>query len=355
LSFLSYVIFVLCGPNKALAEDKELGPADWKLVYKLANETIVHESPDNVWPFERVRDNKGDHHVFAHYFTPFPLSLDNLPPADDYYAREFLRRSGEHGKYAQTGGYLRERPLSRPPWANAYWEDIDLAIDVLRADLIGLDGFGVDLLLLDGPLWRRTQKLYAAAAAVAPSFHIIAEPDMASLKDVSEPQLGEALAKLLAHKAAYRLPDGRALVVPFMAEARPPEFWQQLSDDLASRGLPIALMPDFLNPSGKKAYASTSYGFTYWGLRDPIAAAAHPSDRVFAASGFPPNAAFMAPVAPQDERPKDAIFWEAHNTTLFRMLWMQAINGPAQYVHLITWNDYSEASEISPSTGTHFV
>ncbi len=358
IACLSFSVFPLCFGVESRAEDAKMTPADWQEIRKLATDFVARESPDSVWFYKRANRTeleKAPRKVFAHYFTPFPLSIDNRPPPYDYYARELLQRTGEQNKYFKQGGYLRQRPLPMPPWNKVHWREIGLAIEVLRADLIGLDGFGIDLLKVDGPLWSRTQTLYDAAAAVAPSFRIVAEPDMASLADVSEPRLVTALAALLARPAAYRLPDGRYLVVPFLAENRPPEFWQQLSDDLAALGLPIALMPDFLDAGGKAAYAPMSYGFTYWGTRDPAAVADHSTEQVFAAYAKPPKFALMAPVAPQDQRPKDAIFWEARNTAAFRDLWMQAIEGPAQYVHLITWNDYSEASEISPSTGTQFV
>ncbi len=48
------------------------------------------------------------------------------------------------------------------------------------------------------------------------------------------------------------------------------------------------------------------------------------------------------------------IFTEAGNSEALRNLWMSAINGGADMVQIITWNDYSEGTEISPSTGTRF-
>lgn len=65
-----------------------------------------------------------------------------------------------------------------------------------------------------------------------------------------------------------------------------------------------------------------------------------------------PCPARLAPVAPQDFRPKDGIFSEANCSVTFRNGWESALNGSAEYVHLITWNDYSEHTIISPSTGT---
>ncbi len=62
----------------------------------------------------------------------------------------------------------------------------------------------------------------------------------------------------------------------------------------------------------------------------------------------------MAPVRPQDFRPKSFVAWECDNSQLFRNMWDTAIAGDAEWVQLVTWNDYSEASEIAPSTGTQY-
>src|SRR5471030_190902 len=45
--------------------------------------------------------------VFAHYFHPFPVSIDNAAPANDYYNKEYLSPTGESSKFAKQGGFLR--------------------------------------------------------------------------------------------------------------------------------------------------------------------------------------------------------------------------------------------------------
>jgi hypothetical protein len=51
--------------------------------------------------------------VFAHYFSPFPISLDNKASEIDYYTRHYNAVDGEGGKHAAYGGYFRQRPLPR--------------------------------------------------------------------------------------------------------------------------------------------------------------------------------------------------------------------------------------------------
>ncbi len=51
-------------------------------------------------------------------------------------------------------------------------------------------------------------------------------------------------------------------------------------------------------------------------------------------------------------RPKNQQYREAQNTALLRNGWELGAINKADWVQLITWNDYSECTEISPSTGT---
>jgi hypothetical protein len=114
--------------------------------------------------------------VFAHYFTPFPISLDNKDPTIDYYTTGYLAPDGEGGKHRRYGGYLRERPLPRSPRPGADWADRDMEEEVRRAAAIGLDGFTADILATSGVHWERLLRLLAAAARVDPGFTYIVMP-----------------------------------------------------------------------------------------------------------------------------------------------------------------------------------
>src|SRR5271170_1779322 len=69
--------------------------------------------------------------VFAHYFAPFPISLDNTPAATDYYTVDYLAPDGEGGKHVTCGGFLRERPLPQTPWGDGIdYESANLQIEI---------------------------------------------------------------------------------------------------------------------------------------------------------------------------------------------------------------------------------
>ena len=147
--------------------------------------------------------------MFAHYFYPLPLSIDDLPSAIDYYNTQYLVPGGEGGKHAAEGGYLRQRPLPVPPDGGAGWALENMEREVRLAIAAGITGFAVDV--LDANQWdagTQLQNIVLAAAAVDPRFEIMVMPDLAALG----PDAGvvEAIVASVARSsAAYRLPDGR--------------------------------------------------------------------------------------------------------------------------------------------------
>jgi Glycosyl hydrolase family 71 len=100
-----------------------------------------------------------------------------------------------------------------------------------------------------------------------------------------------------------------------------------------------------------------SYMISTWGDRTPkgnAGYAALPAE--FHAKGL----GFMMPVAPQDFRPKDTIYAETVNSSAYRNAWTSAVTGNgtpgggADWVQLVTWNDYSEHTHVTPSFGTQY-
>jgi glycosyl hydrolase family 71 len=331
----------------------------WDEVAAAARSFVSQESPDSVWPFERAGAQeltKSERKVFLHYFTPFPLSFDNKPLDDDYYRRQYLERAGENGKFAHVGGYLRQRPLGVGTLPGTHWQAVNATIDVLRAESLGADGFGVDLQQLDGGQYLdNATALFGAAQATRTGFKILIEPDTDIMKAISAERLVKSLVRLAQHPSAYKLPNGRLLLAPFAPEERPVAYWQAVLDGLAKAGVPSAVLPVFNNLRAyAEAFAPICYGMSEWGNRDPASVDGDAAIEVWRKLAGE-RAIWMEAIAPQDAQPKTSIFWESLNTELFRRCWMKAIREKAQYAHVITWNDYSEATEIEPSSGTQFL
>jgi hypothetical protein len=103
-------------------------------------------------------------------------------------------------------------------------------------------------------------------------------------------------------------------------------FWQAVLDGLKKAEIPTAFLPVFNNLRAyAQAFAPICYGMSEWGNRDP------------------------------ESVDRDASIEDWRKLRGQGPVWMKAIREKAQYAHVITWNDYSEATETEPSSGTQFL
>jgi hypothetical protein len=288
--------------------------------------------------------------VFAHYFYPFPLQVDDKPPSQDYYNRNFLSPNGESGKWAAKGGFLRGRPLPVGTVAAANYRLLNMEQEVRMAIARGITGFTVDVMgikdatVADSNLHR----LLSAAQAVDPRFKIVVMPDLTALKSDAD-AVTQIIASVASSPSAYRLDDGRLVVTAFNASQNPPEWWASIFAQLKSQGINVSFVPTFLGWGGQaKAFAAISDGFGDWGTATAGVSARMKGDPAIAHESY--GKIFMMPVDPQQFRPRDGIYVEASNSATFRNAWMSAIDGAADWVQIVTWSDFSESSEIEPAT-----
>ncbi|HUC19626.1 MAG TPA: endo-1,3-alpha-glucanase family glycosylhydrolase [Acetobacteraceae bacterium] len=336
--------------------------AEWRTIREIAERFVDRESPPGVWPFRnpsRAVLASSPRTTFAHYFPPYPLSLDNLPAGRDTYNDALLDPAGARGRFTAIGGYLRDRPLPVGPWKSRDWREIDATIEILRAERVGIDGFACDLLRVAPEhqfnAWDEINLLMRTAEAVAPRFRIVIAPDSVALRSVSAPRLAAAIAALARYPSAGRLKDGRLLLAPFAPETMGADYWHAVLDDLESRGMPAAFIPVLLGWRRAAAeFAPISDAMSAWGERDADAVEDGAFDG-FETAMAPYTALAMMPVGPQDVRPKTERFWESRNADAYRLLWMRAIAHGVRFVQIVTWNDYSETSAIAPSAGTQFL
>lgn len=290
--------------------------------------------------------------VFAHYLTPFPVSIDNLAAPTDYYGSQYLVPQGEGGKFAASGGFIKQRPLPRSVLAASTWVQTDATQDVRRAAAAGLDGFAVDLLASSGVHWERAQRMLDTAAAQDSGFSILLMPDMEAEFKTQPENLLPVLRTLARHPAAHRLPDGRLVLAPYNAQNQSAAWWKTLLDTLRAEGTAVAFWPVFQGWNRQAAaFAPISLGFSDWGERSP---GVNRAWRDAPAQARAWGMKWMATVSPQDARAKDLLYWEAGNSENYRVMWDNAIAGGADWVQVVTWNDYSEGTEVAPSSGTQW-
>ncbi len=302
-------------------------------------------------PYASAATGSSPRKVFAHYFPPYPISIDNAPTDNDYYTTHYLRPDGEGGKYASAGGLMRDRPLGRDPVEGDY-RLADAETEVRQAAAAGIDGFTVNILTWSGDLWDTTMAINTAAATSPTGFVTVPNLDVTSSAAAEPiPVIADRLAEFYAGagKAAYRLDDGRYVLSSFKAEDRPVEWWQQLFDELETRhAISVAFIAVMLelNPQRIHAYAPIAYAMSIWGVRTPKSIRNAPQ---LAAAVHHAGVAWMAPIAVQDVRYRELRYGEAGNTETLRASWERALSDHSDFAQLITWNDYSESTQFAPS------
>lgn len=314
--------------------------------------------PFNAPPLSALRASPKK--VFGHYFSPYPISLDNQEPDQDYYAKNYLQPTGENSKFAYCGGFIKERPLPQAPRpSDVDYELANFEEEVRRAAALGLDGFTYDILSTGGTHWNRLLKLLDAAKNADAGFRIVLMPDMTATYGGTDAEAQTAfvdsMTSIASHPAVFHLDSGELLLAPFAADNRTPAWWASAVEALAAKGIQAALWPVFVSPWSA---ATTSFqaqvplhGTSSWGPATVPGATNYATN---AQKAHEMGLAWMSPVRPQDSRPKDLVYSEASNSQTMRLLWDAALEGDAEWVQLITWNDYSEATEVSPSSGTQW-
>lgn len=312
---------------------------------------------DDCYPFDRSDADDSNKKVFAYYFPPFPVSIDNKGPAEDYYAR-WLDPQGGGGEYADTGGHLRDRPLGRPARDQEDWRQLDYEWEIRQATDMGLDGFILQTHALGrhetDQRWNHVDKLLAAAVKVNPEFEFVLAP-MATRG--TPHQLADALLPLANHPSVLRLGDGRLPVVSFMmAEDHPLKYWREFRSRMRGGGVETALMPIFVSrgsrdklPNLEEWYGEIA-GYSIWDGHFASVAASNESE---SAAARERGLIWIARAMFQDIRIRRANkielrHWEPQNTQTLRALFEHAIAGDAPWMNIVTWNDYQE-TQVAPS------
>lgn len=292
--------------------------------------------------------------VFAHYMPNFPISIDNKDADQDYYAIQYLTVHGENGIHAAYGGLLRDRPLPRAISDRTDWRSADLETEIGQAKSVGIDGFAVDV--IDSRASSSAVDRILSVATEVGDFAILVTADVTgSLGAMSPAAFAADVAPYLAAPSAFHLADGRPVLGAFAAERKPPAWWRSVLDILRTKlNVPTAFVPTFLCVGDSpETFASFSYGFSMWGGRNPDAMVnrdvGHGSPVDVIRRTHQLGKLWMQPVSFQDTRPRSGVFEESDNSLTNRMAWQLADQQRAEWVQLITWNDYGESTAMAPS------
>lgn len=285
--------------------------------------------------------------VYAHWHW-FPTSFDNLPPEADIYA-DYLSPEGSQGKLLAEGGYIRERPLPRRPRPEPNWAVLDMGDEIRAAHDIGIDGFQFNIGSVepDSIYMTSLRNMLEAANAGPAEFKIVLSLDALILKDASADLIAAAVLQFAKNPSVARHSDGRLLLGAFAPEQWKTGRWKVVLQRLSAGGEKIYFFPTFLDVAKTFEFIDLIDGASMWGVDrlSEIRRLKRVAKQVKKA-----GKAWASVVWPQDFRPKNRWFAESRNSELFRASWQAAMDVDSDAVNICTWNDYSEGSEIRPST-----
>jgi hypothetical protein len=246
---LAGALTLACCTTQSRADDldTELRDASWVEIGDTAKRFVAEESPDTVWPFPArgientgVFSAQGDRELHAAFADLHREQADrcrhlerSLPST--VRAREQIRSFRRLCPAATVarrpmafallaGNRCGNRRAARPP----------------RGRRRIRHRHPPDRL---GGIWNQARTICATAAALVPNFHIVLEIDSYVFREASVDDIVRASEELATCPAIYHLRDGRVLYVPFAADTHTPEFWREVKDKLAARGIAIAFVP----------------------------------------------------------------------------------------------------------------
>jgi len=302
--------------------------------------------------------------VFAWYFPPFPLSIHNETDDKNWYER-WLNPDGGAGEYRNTGGSLRDRPLWMPKRPELNWKQLNFEVEIRQAIAMGLDGFILEMShrqLHPDDRFNRVRDMLAAAQAVDPEFRIMLAPGFPKEADAMPDELAATLLAVAHHPSVFRLPDGRLPMATFYPErpassgGKPIEWWKLLFDMLQAEGVDAAWYPMFLSRTTMNAlpdlqeWYATIDGYSRFDGRWVSQASSNLTEDQEARSR---GLKWMARAVFQDVRVRkgeklELRHWESSNSATLRAFFENAIQSEADWLTVITWNDYSE-TQTAPS------
>ncbi|MFK8252347.1 endo-1,3-alpha-glucanase family glycosylhydrolase [Ancylobacter terrae] len=307
--------------------------------------------PFDLLPAETLR--KGPP-VLAHWHL-FPISFDNVAAPNDSYGLQYMHPDGLGGAYRDSGGMFLERPLPRAPIIDERWLVEDMATDGRWAQAIGIDAFQFNIMWADDntPSWRYMIAMQEAIWRMKLSIKLMVNFDCSTK---ATPFLMKRYATLVtaarARGGLMSAPDGRLYIGGFMAESWPVDMWKLLVQEFRERGIEVSLVLMFLDlKAATPDYLAITDVVSCWGGNNlgAVAGLVRYGESIRA-----DGKKWMQPVFLQDCRPKEKWYAEAGGSEVFRAGWMAAMRTNAEMADILTWNDYSESSEMRPSTGVQY-
>lgn len=288
--------------------------------------------------------------VLAHYFGPYPRSLNNSATrAASTYISSLTNPNS--AAYAAYRGWFDDAPIWRPP-ISGDWMYADAVFDIQAAQSHGVDGFVVDMLGLSGSNYDNYERLAQAASDLNTGFVVIPMVDKNGATGLATAaQAATAIATFAGRKSSYYFPDGGFMVSSFKGEggntAADVQWWKDVETALVAKGIHPSFILSFLAFGDAANFAAVTDGEGSWGDGDDPLIIKNSTNQT--AQSHARGKKSFVHIGSQQIRRASYLYDEAANTEATRASWDKAISEGADFAQLITWSDFSEGSTVAPS------
>jgi len=302
--------------------------------------------------------------VVAHWMG-LPLRYYSHKNTYDGYI-DALDPAGEQGKHFKAGGYIRNRPIPAPMPLPADFAAKGAYLDIQLAAEIGIDAFMMNCWY--GPEnWRWRYELGAMFDAadkyskenepgfyLAPNIdgYIVAEEIKRnpSSADFKPERFADNFAQFRDRKSYLKI-DGKYVVGVFSPESLPVKWFEAFRERLHTHQMDVRLIAFFLDPRYRDKYEKTFDVYSRFDILPFSIIESEAKDRQWAEDR---GKGFVTGVGQSYDRSDGGITIESGGFQTEIGSWERAMKDGAEMVHIITWNDHYEGSNLRPNTGSQY-
>jgi len=224
----------------------------------------------------------------------------------------------------------------------------------------GIDGWAVNTAQWNSVDWAIPRMQKMSRAAEATGFKFFMSADM-TVEFIGRPASVVDMIANLSKSSAYYKVDGKAFLSTFVGQSVGWNWQDSVLNPLSQRGSPAYFVPFFDgDPQGnlnRFNYVQGLFHWTAWPYNGNLQVVDPSTDRNYRSVTSNAGKVFMAPVSPYFAKhycglPPDAkpnwVFGNYKGAGLWVEHWQQLIQIGPDYIEIVTWNDYPEASYIGP-------
>jgi len=248
-------------------------------------------------------------------------------------------------------------------WVPGISDDLNGFVKEMQlAKSYGIDGFALNTAQWNSVDWAKPRVALMLKAAEQTGFKLFMSADVTVEFTGSPNGIVDMIANVSRSSAYYKV-NGAAFLSTFVGQSVGWNWQSSVLNPLQQKGVPVYFVPFFDgDPQGivnRFNFAQGFFHWTAWPYNGNLQVVDPSADRNWRSATANAGKVFMAPVSPYFAKhycglPADAkpnwVFGNYKGPGLWIEHWQQLISIGPDYIEIVTWNDYPEASYIGPIT-----